>query len=220
MTALTALTRLSALPAAPPLDPSREQARAWARQELSDPAYARARPGLLQRAIEWVLERLQDLRVHSAALADVPTGVVLLVLVVAVVAIVVLLRARRLRGPGPRAGSGGVFDDVLMTAAGHRALADAAAGRGDWPAAVRERFRAVVRTLEERTLLDERPGRTAHEAADEAAGLLPVAAQPLRQGALLFDDICYGGRAGRPEHDRALRELDELVSRSRTMAAS
>ena len=45
-----------------------------------------------------------------------------------------------------------------------------------------ERYRALVRSLEERGLVDERPGRTADEAAAEGAAALPTAAGLLPAG--------------------------------------
>ena len=55
-------------------------------------------------------------------------------------------------------------------------------------------MRAIVRSLEERTLLDPRPGRTADEAAAEAGRPLPRHADRLRAAARTFDDVTYGGR--------------------------
>nr|WP_277344788.1 DUF4129 domain-containing protein [Cellulomonas sp. IC4_254] len=114
------------------------------------------------------------------------------------------------------AGARGVLDvDDRRTAAEIRAAADAAAARGDWAAAVADRFRALVRSLEERAVLEEQPGRTAHEAV-EAAGLrLPVHAVDLRAAGRLFDDVVYGERTPRAEDDAALRELDARVTATR-----
>jgi hypothetical protein len=215
-----ALTVPLRLPLAPPVEPSRDLAREWARRELSDPVYARAQPGPLQRLVQWVIEQVQGLHVSSSALADPRTGLVLLLLVAAVVTVVVLLRTGRLRGPGRGVGHAAVFTERAMTAADHRRLADDAAAHGRWDDAVRERFRAVVRTLEERVVLDERAGRTADEAASEAATRLPGLADPLRRGATRFDDVCYGGRAGRPEHDAELRRLDDAVRASSPQAVA
>ncbi|MBO0853971.1 MAG: hypothetical protein J2P18_09400, partial [Nocardia sp.] len=47
----------------------------------------------------------------------------------------------------------------LGPAAQHRAAAESAAGRADFDAAVRERFRAVVRGLEQGGVLDVRRSR-------------------------------------------------------------
>ncbi|HEX3005575.1 MAG TPA: DUF4129 domain-containing protein [Angustibacter sp.] len=209
-----ACTALARVLTAPPVDPGRDLAREWARRELSDPVYAKARPGLLQRLVEWVIERLQGIHV-SSSLTDPRTGVVLLVVLVALVVTVVLLRTGRLRGPGRRAASETVFAGRPLDAEGYRARADEAAATGRWADAVRERFRAVVRSLEERAVLDERPGRTADEAAAEASAALPSLAGELAAGARLFDDVCYGDRTASAEHDRRLRDLDDAVRAAR-----
>ena len=213
MTAL-GCTALAGVLTAPPITPGRDVAREWARRELSDPVYAKARPGLLQRLVEWVIERLQSIHV-STSLTDPRTGIVLLVLVAALVVTVVLLRTGRLRGPGRRAASEAVFAGHPLDAAAYRARADEAAAAGRWADAVRERFRAVVRCLEERVVLDERPGRTADEAATEAAAALPSLAADLAAGARLFDDISYGDRTATAEHDDRLRALDDAVRGAR-----
>jgi hypothetical protein len=201
--------------AAPPLDPTREQARDLALRELSDPAYARARPGLVERAVTWVFDRVNDLGIRSSDLTSPAAGVALLVLVAVVVLTVVLLRTGRLRGPG-RAGPGrAVFAEQVRTAAEYRLLADQAAEAGRWAAAVQERYRAVVRALEERVVLDERPGRTAHEAAAEAGDRLPAVAVALVDAAKTFDDVVYGERVAVRGDDQDLRALDDAVQRSR-----
>jgi hypothetical protein len=199
--------------AATPLVPSREQARGWAARELADPAYARAQPGLLQRGVRWVLDRLAELAPDGAPTTR--AGLVVLLLGVLVVAAAVLLRTGRVRGPDRSVRTASLFAGSATTAAGHRALADAAAARGDWAGAVRERFRAVVRTLEERTVLDERPGRTADEAARDAARLLPQLAADLGACARLFDEVAYGSRPARADHDARLRSLDQAVLAAR-----
>jgi Domain of unknown function (DUF4129) len=203
------------LPGAPPLDPSREQARDWARRELADPAYARASPGLVERAVRWVFDRIRDLGVRGSDLTSPAAGITLLVLVTAVVLVVVLLRTGRLRGPSRSAQGGAVFTDPTRSADEHRRLADAAGAVGDWAGAVRERFRAVVRSLEERVVLDERPGRTAHEAAADAGIVLPKVAAALAVGAGIFDDVVYGERAATAAQDGDLRALDAAVQLAR-----
>lgn len=195
------------------LDPSRATARDWALQELADPAYARARPGWLQRLAVWLTERVQDLRLPGGPGRGL--GLVVLIALVALVAAVVLRRAGGLRAGRRERERTAVLDDVRRTAAEHRRLADAAADDGRWDLAVRERFRALTRALEERVVLDERPGRTAAEVAAEAGALMPGSAQALRAGARTFDDVTYGGRPGTPDADRELRELDVRLAADR-----
>ena len=64
--------------------------------------------------------------------------------------------------------------DPTRPAADYRSAGRAGRGGGDWAAAVRDRFRAVVRELEVQTILDVRPARTAWEAAYRASRVLPA----------------------------------------------
>jgi hypothetical protein len=207
------LTVTTAWPWQPPLVPGRDLARDWARHELADPVYAKARPGLVQRVIGWLLHQLDRITPHASALASPRTGVVLLVLLAVVVGAAVLLRRGRLRNAPSLEPD--VFGGAVLDAAGHRRLADEAARDGRWEDAVRERFRAVVRGLEERLVVDERAGRTADEAAAEAGRALPALGTDLAAAARVFDDVSYGGRRARPEHDAALRRLDDAMRAAR-----
>ncbi|HCA84735.1 MAG TPA: hypothetical protein DEQ61_04090, partial [Streptomyces sp.] len=79
------------------------------------------------------------------------------------------------------------------------------------------RMRALVRSLEERALLDPRPGRTADEAAAEAGRPLPAHADRLRAAARDFDDVVYGGRHATAETYARLRELDVELQQARPL---
>ena len=204
---------------AAPLEPSRETAREWARQELSDPAYAQAKPGLLRRVVQWLLDRLGEIDVHPSSLTNPYAAAALLVLVVTVVAFVIWLRTGRLRGPGRGRARGELFDDAVRSAAEHRLLAERAAAAQRWADAVQERFRAVVRSLDERALLDDRPGRTADEAAREAGRLLPALADQLSGAATVFDDVSYGEHRASAQDYARVRALDEAVTASRPVEA-
>ena len=223
---LPALLALPALPALlgtvaaePPVTLGRAQAAELARRELTDPAYHQSDQPILLRLLQWLLDKI------TAGIAQVsdnsPGGWLgVLALVVLVVAGFAVVRWRM--GPVRRtAGSDrSVFDltELGLHAAEHRRRADAAAGRQDWPEAVRERLRAVVRDLEERGLLDVRPGRTADEAAAAGGAVLPGLAAPLRDGARVFDEVSYGGRTGDPAAYRALVALDRDVAAARPAA--
>lgn len=114
-------------------------------------------------------------------------------------------------------GPADLFDDALRSAADHRTAADAHAAAGRWTEAVQERMRAVVRSLEERTLLDPRPGRTADEASAEAAASLPDHAEALRAAARAFDDVTYGGRPADADMYARLRTLDLTLTRTKPL---
>ncbi len=197
-----------------PIDIGREAARDAARDELAKPIYDEARPPFVTRAGRWLLEQVDKL---INQIGDATPGgwwaLVVLLGVLAVGAYVV----RRGAGPLRRTvgAAANVFDGGVMTAAEHRLAADAARARADWSSAVRDRFRAVVRTLEERGALDERLGRTADEAAAEAGQMLPVLALRLRSGARVFDEVVYGAHEATREHDDELQALDDAVRTER-----
>lgn len=195
-----------------PVVPDEPTAREWLERELGDPVYAQARPGLLQRA--W--EALQDALSQAGGPASPLLLLVLLAVVVGVVVLVVW-RTGPLRAAARTATAGGgeIGLEEHVTAAGYRARADAAAAAGDWRTAVLDRFRALVRGLEERTVLDPRPGRTADEAAHEAGLALPAVADRLVSAARVFDDVAYGDRTATAEHHDRVRDADDAASRAR-----
>ncbi|MFE5300436.1 DUF4129 domain-containing protein [Streptomyces sp. NPDC056632] len=198
-----------------PVQVPRVPAREAAERELSKPMYHENDPSLLQRGLDrfwdWV-DRLFD-----AASGASPGGVVGLVAVVIVVIAVIAALWWRLGTPHRTATGGGdsLFDDGPRTAAAHRDAAARHASAGQWNQAVQERMRAIVRSLEERTLLDPRPGRTADEAAAEAGRSLPAHADGLRSAARAFDDVTYGGRTADEPAYRRIEQLDTALERTR-----
>ncbi|WP_233223794.1 DUF4129 domain-containing protein [Amycolatopsis sp. CA-128772] len=200
-----------------PVDIDRDSARRAAAGELGDPKYRDAQPNLLQQIAQWLGEQLEKLlNTLSSGLPGGIFGLVLLVVLVIVLVVVIRLRT----GKVARAARAErvVFGEARRSAADYRRSAAEAAAAGRFDDAVRDRFRAVVRALEERALLDTRSGRTADEAAAEAGVLLPNVADRLRRGARLFDDVHYGGREGTEAAYQALTELDELCRRERPVA--
>jgi hypothetical protein len=192
---------------------TRNGARDEARRELSRHVYDQARPSLLMRAISAAIGWVRDV-IDKAAAATPGGGFGLLALAVLLAAAVVLFL--RL-GPVRRAHTAvGLLDaPAALSAAGLRAEAEAAARDGRWADAVRARLRAVVRLLEERTLLEPRPGRTATEVAEDAAAVLPDLREPLRSAARTFGEVWYGHRPATEVDYRTIVELDELLQRHR-----
>ena len=197
-----------------PIDVGRQEAADAARRELSKAIYADARPSLPQRIIDWVIEHVG--RALGAVAQATPGGFVSLVLLVVIVALVVFVVVRR-AGLIRRTATAEVplFIGRARSAAEYRAVADSAAASGDWDEAVRQRFRAIVRSLEERDILEPRAGRTADEAAAEAARSLPSCAAGLRAAARSFDDVAYGKRPRDQTADAALRDLDRELAATR-----
>lgn len=198
-----------------PVDPDADTARRWVRQELLDPAY-RSQESLLERVVRWFVEQLENL---PALGMSNRTALLVVVGVVALVVVVALRVAGPVRIAARRRRDGVLRADDRRTAAQLRAAADAAALAGHWSAAVADRYRAVVRGLEERALLDERPGRTAHEAARVAGAALPEQAAALARGGDLFDDVVYGERTATDTDDAVMRALDDGVRAARPTGA-
>ncbi|BDZ42904.1 hypothetical protein GCM10025865_22030 [Paraoerskovia sediminicola] len=201
-----------------PVTPAPEVAQEWIRNELARPEYGENQ-NLIGRFLDWLGQLGGD--------APSIPGSVLIVAVVAVVVAVALalLVTGRVRRSSRAPAQSTVLEDDGRTAEQIGSAADAARRAGDWTTAVLERFRAIVRSLEERVIIDDRPGRTAHEVSGDARARLPQASAALEAAGALFDDVCYGkvvvGRAesdamdacassvaqARPRADRAARPV-------------
>lgn len=191
----------------PPI--TRSGARLDAHRELSKAIYHPHDDPLVVRVLRAIGRHLdQSVTSHG----HVPVGVVVLVLLLVAVAVVA---ARR--GPLRRSAATGAVLPVTVdrSAADHRAAARTADQRGDWHTAVVERMRAVARELEERGVLDARPGRTAVEVATEAAHVTPELQLPLTAAARAFDAVAYGGRPADAAAAQRIRDADEAVRRTR-----
>ncbi|MFJ6700826.1 DUF4129 domain-containing protein [Streptomyces sp. NPDC091272] len=198
----------------PPVDIPRLPAREAAERELSHPRYHENDPNLLQRALDRFWDWVGDL--FDAASGATPGGTLGLVVIAVVVVLLVLGLWWRLGTPGRAAVSAApLFDDGPRSAAEHRAAADTHASARDWNPAVQERMRAIVRSLEERALLDPHPGRTADEAAADAGRSLPGHAERLHGAARTFDDVTYGDRTADESAYLRLRELDLELDRTK-----
>jgi hypothetical protein len=188
-----------------PVDIDPDAAREAAANELADPVYRQAEPSVAEEIFTWLGERLAD--ALTAVGGSAPGGLLALVVLGLVVFAVVrrrvgrLTRSRRADRPVFAAGR-------TRSAQEYRQAAEQARARGDLAGAVRERFRAIVRELGDRGVLDERSGRTVDEIAAQAAERLPGHAGGLRAAATLFDDVVYGGHGATEAGYRDLVALD------------
>ncbi|MFD4788208.1 DUF4129 domain-containing protein [Streptomyces sp. NPDC058459] len=198
----------------PPVTVPRDPAREAARRELAKRMYHENDPSLLQRALNAFWEWLG--RLLAKAASTTPGGTLgLLVVALCVIAVLAALWWRLGTPRRSPSSTAPLFDERPRTAAGHRAASEAHAAQGHWNQAVQERMRAIVRALEERALLDVRPGRTADEAAAEAGRTLPGHADGLRAAARHFDDITYGGHTADRQVYQRIAQLDSDLGRSR-----
>lgn len=192
-----------------PIDLPRDPARRLAELELADPTYRSAEPGLIQRAIDWLVDWVQ--RAAAQAGEAAPGGWLgILGLVLLVIVLVLFVRWRV--GPVRRSGGLTFSVDPGTTAAQYRARAEELAAAGEWDAAISARMRALVRASQERGLIDAQPGWTADEVAAEVARRVPEARAALVRAARGFDDVRYGGRAGSADGYRDLGNADTQVA--------
>ena len=204
---------------APPLTTPRDPAREAARRELSKSMYHEDDPSWFQRALDTFWDWVEDLFDRSSTVT--PGGPLGLIVVILVVLAVIGLLWWRLGTPRREpTSSAALFDDRPRSAADHRSAAEAHAAQGHWNRAVQERMRAIVRALEERALLDVRPGRTADEAAADAGRPLPAHADRLRAAARAFDDVTYGGRTATRQTYQSLAALDRDLESTKPQLAA
>lgn len=202
-----------------PLTIDRHSAREAAERELVKPEYQEHQPGLLRRALEWLTEQADRL-ISAAGSMTFGGWLGLLTIALLVGLLLVALRLRLgalLRRSNPSEPV--LFPSGPTSASQHREAAERFAAEERWSEAVQERMRAVVRSLEERTLLPTRPDRTAGEAAADAGAALPALAPQLRAAATSFDEVTYGRRTADAVTYNRVKALDAALADSRPSAA-
>lgn len=216
--AVLAVTFSVAAWAAGPID--RTGGREAAQRELSKLKYRQNEDPLLLRLfndfMDW-LERLFD-RAQQGSPGPAWALVAIAVVVIALVAL--LIWRFGLPARGARKATEPILKLGSDTATGHQRRADAFAAQGRYAEAVRERLRGIVRGLEERGLLDPRPGRTVTEIVAVVRRRLPDAADQLRHGGDVFSDIWYGGRSATADDDVLLRQVSETVAATKPSAGA
>ncbi|MDQ1701094.1 MAG: hypothetical protein QOF57_346 [Frankiaceae bacterium] len=190
---------------------SRDDAAKAARDELGHPIYRNDQSWLdraLARIGRWFSGGAHDATSGATTSTSIWPALVVLAIVVILIGVIVW-RGGKIQTNASR--SQVLHFDAPMTAAAHRTRAASLAAAGEWREAVRERLRATVRELEERGLLDERPGRTATEIAAEAGAALPAVAADLAVATRTFADVWYGDRPATAATDAVMRAVDERV---------
>ncbi|MBB6403901.1 DUF4129 domain-containing protein [Arthrobacter sp. AZCC_0090] len=194
----------------PPVDPDREEAQRWAVEELSKPKYASAKPSWIEELWNQFVEWLRSLNGDSFSAPNMAVPVIGALAVVLIVVAVIVVRPRL---NARKKKSAEVFDDASSeNAEAFRARASAAAGRGDWETAVVEQFRAVVRSAEDRAIIDAQAGRTADEAAAQLGRVFTAASSRLEHAARLFDGVKYGKAAATSSDHAVVLALDTELS--------
>ena len=206
------------IPAAPRL--GSEEARERILEELAKDEYDDS-PGFvawLLGAIEDWLARMVDGVDGSSATQTVIA--VVLALVLAAVVVLVLRRTGLLRRSPALAVDAALDAEPVLSGEELRGAARDAIDAGRTDDGTVLALRALVRDLEERTLLDVATGMTAHEAATRAALTFPDLRGRLQRGADAFDTAAYSVRSvgGKPAEDM-LRLAEYIAETSPDLSA-
>lgn len=199
-----------------------DEIRSEAEQILSHGKYRPEEPTLLDRALQWVGGRFDDL-FGAIGSAGLPGGYLIGYLVLAALGVVIVWLAVRF-WPARRGAVASAPASVSVEAETTRSrqawleAAREAAAAGDWPAVVNARWRALTAGLAERGDLPERTTLTALESASTYEGTPPRRAA-LRDGADRFRDVRYGGAEATESDDAAFVERDEFVLSDRADGA-
>ncbi|MGY5765946.1 DUF4129 domain-containing protein [Brachybacterium sp. DNPG3] len=196
--------------AGPALEP--DEARARVLEELAKGEYAGS-----DGFVAWLLSSIEDWidglleGVHGSSALG--TGVALLgaVLLVVVLVLVIrrsgLIRRGAVLGVDARLGADARLSGKELRDRSRAAIDDGLLDDGTVLA-----LRALVRDLEERTLLDATTGMTAHEAAREAGAAFPDLRARLLRAADAFDMAAYSHRSVRRKQADDLLRLAEYVA--------
>lgn len=184
-----------------PVDPDAETAREWAREELGKREYTTGTGrNFVDDFFEWVSNLLDSLGNNIGG----SWGGWGLLATVVIAAVVIGLAVWLIVGPLRRSRGRSVHEEELgdptLTSAALLASATAAAKAGDWNLAVIEAYRALVRSLSEREIIDAKPGMTAFEAALAASSSMPAIASAIHEDADVFDAVRYGHLAATQDH--------------------
>jgi hypothetical protein len=198
------------------LTPTPPQAREWLRQELQGPEY---RSPWLDSALRWVADLLNGLLEGARNLAGLsPLITALIALLVLALLVWVLPRVRR-ETVASVAASGPVLEDPTITARLYRDLASRSLLEGRYDDAVLDGFRAIAKDMSDRRVLDDAPGRTAHEVSLALASPFPGHGDRLAAAADLFDSVRYGHRRANAEQATTIHRLDAELATTRPIPA-
>lgn len=204
-----------------PVDPTAPEARRWAEEELSREAYNPNPGNIFTRIGEWIMDFLGGL--FSGQVGNSNPLVTALILIFVVLAVILTLlyasRVRRVRRVTTARTSHALFDDARPSA---ELLSDARAAlaRGDFSAAFLDGYRAIIRSLDERVLIDDRPGLTAQEASGLALTPFPDFAPTWSWAATTFDAVCYGTHRAREADVRSLLDFGQQVAAARPVGSA
>ncbi|MHA7153666.1 DUF4129 domain-containing protein [Arthrobacter sp. TMN-50] len=207
----------SAVPLANPsaVVPDDDEARRWLLDELAKGQYQAAEPNLLERIATAILEWLGSVFAGLRPLEAGPGTLVLALGAAVVVAVAVWLIRPRLNARRTVPTAGVFAGTTTRTASEHRQIATVAAGSGEWDVAFTERLRAVIRSAEERGIIDRQPGRTAGETGVQLRAAFGPAGDGTAWLAERFNEVHYGNRSADQSDYQRATAIDDVLSGAR-----
>ena len=197
------------------LSPTPPQAREWLKQELQGSEY---RSPWLESVQRWISDLLGSLLNGARNLAGL-SPLITAVLALVVIALLAWVLPRVRREPAAQGPTGAVLEDLTITSRHYRDLAARALREGRYDDAVLDGFRAIAKDMSDRRVLDDAPGRTAHEVSLALASPFPGHADRLAGAADLFDSVRYGHRRATSEQATGVHRLDAELAAARPVLA-
>lgn len=199
----------------PPLDPDADTATRLLEEELRRAEYNQPEP-LIPRIVDWFARLINDLLQVVPGSTRLAQIILIIIAALGILALAYAIRGRfRSAQLRQKKSTGAVLEDLTLTAADYRARAQAAMRVGDWDGVLTDSYRAIAASADERVLLDDVPGRTAHEIAIALAPIFPGHAGPLAQAADGFDAVRYGDRHASQPQARAVLDLESTLRSTR-----
>lgn len=195
-----------------PLDPTAPDARDQLLEELSNPEYTASQPTWFDLLSQAVLDWFLSLQVPAGEGPPLAAILVVLGLIAVAVIIAIVLYGVPRRGRRSRASTTLFGEADRRSARELRRDADAAARREDWSAAIADRYRAIARAMDERTIVPLLPGTTAHRFSASTARLFPDHGDALEAAASRFDAVRYLGETGSPEDYATVVAVDDALA--------
>ena len=195
------------------LSPTPAQGREWLKQELAGPDYQSPWLDSVIRWIRDVLGKLVDGARQVTGLSPAVTAGLAILLIALLVWILPKVRRERVAAVSQEA----VLKDPTITGRQYRDLAAQAIRDGRFGDAILDGFRAIAKDMSDRGLLDDAPGRTAHEVSLALASPFPDHADALADAADLFDSVRYGHRRVGEAQANQMRALDAELATTRPL---
>jgi hypothetical protein len=192
------------------LSPTPAQARSWLKQELQGADYQSPWLDSLGR---WISDLVAKILHDAGQVAGLSPAITVLI-AAAVIALLAWVLPTVRRDRSAAAIQGAVLDDVRISPRLYRDLAAQALSDGRYEEAVVNGFRAIAKDMSDRGVLDDSPGRTAHEVSLALTSPFPELGERLVRAGDLFDSVRYGHHHPDASHARQVHDLDAELART------